>query len=143
MKNVLMLAVAITITLFWMLPDLAAADRSGIVLKVRDGDTIILNRQPIRLEGVHAPELNEPGGQEAYYFIRTLVLHRQVKCSLNTARSFDEVIGTCYLRYKDIGEALVAAGLGRDCPRFSNGKYKKFELAKAMRLILPEYCKAE
>ena len=35
--------------------------------------------------------------------------------------------------------ALIAAGLGRDCPRFSGGRYAQFERPEAKRFRLPGY----
>jgi endonuclease YncB( thermonuclease family) len=38
---------------------------AGPVTHVRDGDTIEVAGVPVRLNGLHAPELREPGGQAA------------------------------------------------------------------------------
>ncbi len=40
-----------------------AAELHGVVSHVRDGDTIEVENIPIRLNGVSAPELDEPLGQ--------------------------------------------------------------------------------
>ena len=51
---------------------LAAAEPtilSGTVTKVRDGDTIEIGKIPIRLNGVSAPELKEPFGQQSKQFM--------------------------------------------------------------------------
>ena len=37
---------------------------TGQVTHVRDGDTIVVGSMPIRLNGLAAPEGNEPGGEE-------------------------------------------------------------------------------
>ena len=41
---------------------------------------------------------------------------------------------------RDIGAALIEAGLARDCPRFSRGRYAELEPEAARRLPLPGYC---
>ena len=61
----------------------------------------------------------------------------------------DRRVGVCYLEGKDISATVVAAGLARDCPRFSGGRYQQAEaqVAAAGATIgrtyrLPGYCRA-
>ena len=39
------------------------------------------------------------------------------------ARTHGRRVGICYQQGKDIAEALIRAGLARDCPGFSGGRY--------------------
>ena len=115
---------------------------SGIVSKVRDGDTLEISRVPIRSSGMSAPELNEGGGEEAKFFIVNLVYGKRIQCSLTGEKSYDRFVGTCYFKHQDIGAALIRAGLALDCPKYSDGKYKKFEnKASRARIRLPAYCR--
>ena len=114
---------------------------SDIVTHVRDGDTIVVGRQPIRLNGIAAPERNEPGGNEATAFMKRLVLGKRVNCVLNGEVSHDRLIGRCYLNDRDIGRLIIAAGLARDCPRFSHRRYAGDETNASRRLPFPRYCK--
>jgi endonuclease YncB( thermonuclease family) len=41
---------------------------------------------------------------------------------------------------RDIGGELIEAGLARDCPRYSHGRYAALEPEAAHRLPLPDYC---
>ena len=50
-------------------------------------------------------------------------------------------VGWCYLDGQDIAEALVRAGLARDCPRFSGGQYAAAETPAARGLPFPSYCR--
>ena len=50
-------------------------------------------------------------------------------------------VGWCYLDGQDIAEALVKAGLARDCPRFSRGQYAAAETPAARGLPFPGYCR--
>ena len=52
----------------------------GEVTYVRDGDTIELGEMAIRLQGLAAPEWNEPGGTEAREAMIALVHGRMVRC---------------------------------------------------------------
>ncbi len=120
----------------------------GIVSHVRDGDTIELGPIAVRLQGIAAPEGNEPGGAIATDAMRDLVLGKDLRCDLTGDRSYDRVIGVCFLDDgRDVGEVMVFQGNARDCRRFSRGRYADAELhARAMGhdlsqiYALPEYC---
>lgn len=110
----------------------------GTVTHVRDGDTIEVDGRPIRLNGLHAPELDDPFGRNAAAMMRGLVDGRTVLCELTGERSYDRWIGRCYLDGQDIAIPLLEAGLARDCPAYSNGRYAPYEIATT--LPLPGYC---
>ncbi len=120
----------------------------GTVSHVRDGDTIEVGPIAIRLQGIAAPEGNEPGGDIATDAMRDLVLGKELRCDLTGDRSHDRVIGVCFLEDgRDIGEVMVFQGNARDCRGFSRGRYADAERhARAMghdlsRIdALPEYC---
>ena len=61
---------------------------TGTVTHVRDGDTIEVGKVPIRLNGVSAPELNEPLGNASKKFMRDLVLGKPVRCELTGAKTY-------------------------------------------------------
>ena len=66
-----------------VLPAAAQDALTGRVAHVRDGDTIVIGPStPVRLQGVHAPELDEPGGYEAQRFMAQLVTGERVECRL-------------------------------------------------------------
>ncbi|TVQ59039.1 MAG: thermonuclease family protein [Rhodobacteraceae bacterium] len=97
------------------------ADLVSAAVRVRDGDTIVVGGQPLRLSGLHCPELREPGGPEAAAAMRRLVAGAAVSCALTGARSYDRVVGRCAARGADLGEALIRAGLCARCPRYDGG----------------------
>lgn len=109
---------------------------------VRDGDTIEVDSIPIRFSGVSAPELKAPLGLKSKKYMERLVLGKEVRCELNGAKTYDRFVGVCYWDSIDIGIRIIQAGLAIDCPRFSDGKYAKYETIEAIRVIkLPRYCK--
>jgi micrococcal nuclease len=117
---------------------------TGTVTHVRDGDTIEVGKIPIRLNGVSAPELNEPLGQQSKQFMRDLIDGKRVRCELNGKKTYDRFVGVCYLGERDIGAAIIKAGLALDCPRYSGGRYKAIEKAAARGTIkLPKYCRTK
>jgi hypothetical protein len=47
----------------------------------------------------------------------------------------------CFENGEDIAARVIAAGLGRDCPAFSGGRYAQLETATVEALgDLPGYC---
>ena len=121
---------------------------TGEVTYVRDGDTIELGEMAIRLQGLAAPEWNEPGGTEAREAMIELVQDRTVRCELDGTRTYDRCAGMCYLDGVDISEAMVRRGLARDCRRFSQGRYAEAERRAAAdgttigwAYPLPGYCR--
>jgi len=122
-------------------------DLSGPVTHVRDGDTIEVAGVPVRLQGLHAAELSEPGGHDAKRFMAALVRGRDAACKLTGERNRDRMIGVCFVEHRagfvDLGEAMVAAGMARDCPRFSGGRYAEAEAeaGRAWSTPLPGYCR--
>lgn len=114
----------------------------GRVTHVRDVDTIEVNNLPVRLNGVDGPELDERGGRAAKVWMQKLVLRKRVKCWLNGEKTYDRWVGTCYTASdEDIGALAIQAGHARDCPRFSGGKYARFETRSSQALPLHSYCR--
>lgn len=113
-----------------------------------DGDGVAVAGIPVRLEGIVAPEIahpelgieEEPGGSEAAAFMARLVNGRTLVCELTGERSHGRPVGVCRLRGQDVGAAVIAAGLARDCPRFSKGRYAQLKQPVAKVLPLPSYC---
>ena len=123
-------------------PALAASTTlTGEVTKVRDGDTIEVGKIPIRLNGVSAPEMNEPLGPQSKSFMSDLVMGKRVRCKLDGTKTYDRWVGICYLNGQDIGATLIGAELALDCPKFSGGRYAEVERQGApVRIKLPPYC---
>src|SRR4051794_26106306 len=105
----------------------AAGERLAGRARVLDGDTITVEGIHVRLKGVAAPEVahfgrgGEPGGEEARDFMVKLVDGQTVVCDLTQERTWGRRVGWCYRNGRDVAEALIGAGLARDCPRYSGG----------------------
>ena len=124
----------------------AAGERLTGRAHVLDGDTVAVGGITVRLKGVAAPEIahfsdpGEPGGIEAKRFMVELVEGEVVVCDLSGERSHGRRVGICFRQGKDIAEALIAAGLARDCARYSGGRYAAAEQPEAVALPFPSYC---
>lgn len=119
----------------------------GVVVRVRDGDTLELAGRVVRLLGVAAPELHEPLGAKSREALERLVAGRPVACEPDGSRSHGRIVAICRVAGEDIGGRLIADGLARDCPRFSLGRYASLERAATARgarirelYPLPAYC---
>ncbi|WP_253282799.1 thermonuclease family protein [Ruegeria sp. HKCCD7318] len=123
-----------------------ATTLEGKVVHVRDADTIEIatdrGRFAVRLNGVDAPELNERGGQAGKRWMQRTYRNAIVTCNFNGQRSYDRWIAVCFDKNgADIGAAVINAGHARDCPRYSGGRYRKYE-TEASRAIPPKrYCR--
>lgn len=102
---------------------------------VRDADTLVVAGVPVRLNGIDAPEPNQPYGLEARVFMQSLVAGRTVLCQLNGERTYDRQVGTCFIDVNgetiDVAAAVISAGFGLDCRRYSGGRYRAFETPDA------------
>ncbi len=112
----------------------------SMVLKGRvyviDGDTIRINGTKIRLAGIDAPELDMPWGQKSKWAMVSICKGQFVTAELDGERSYDRLVGTCYLPDgRDIGAELVKLGLALDLPEFSRGKYRHLEPPGARRRL--------
>jgi micrococcal nuclease len=121
---------------------------TGQVTLVRDGDTIVVGNMRIRLNGLAAPEGDEPGGGAATQAMLELVQGRTLRCELDGERTHDRCVGVCYLDGTDVSEVMVQRGLARDCPRYSQGRYAEAEVQAAAAgatigddYPLPGYCR--
>jgi endonuclease YncB( thermonuclease family) len=121
-------------------PPVAAAERLVGRARAVDGDTLDVGGIRVRLQGVAAPELHEPGGPEAAAFMAELVEDRIVVCELGGRRSRGRRTGLCRREGLDVGAAEIAAGLARACNRYNQGRYAALETAAGRRLPLPAYC---
>jgi endonuclease YncB( thermonuclease family) len=123
-------------------PAAFAPDMVAGPARVRDGDTLVVGRQPVRLQGLHCPELRDPGGREAAETMRRLVAPGEVSCALSDARSHDRRVGVCRAGDDDLAEALIRRGDCARCPRHDrDGRYAAAQrAAPPWRRGLPRYC---
>lgn len=129
--------------LFAALPALAQSEISGTA-HVVDGNTIhvVTNGRTVRvrLQGIAAPDHQQPGGDEAAAFLEQYAEGEPVHCTLDKTQFQSLEIGICYIAGQDIAAAVVRAGLARDCPALSGSRYWAIERPEAQKLPLPGYC---
>ena len=120
----------------------AGSEVKGKVTHVRDADTIEVAGIPIRFDGVDAPDRGEPGFEAGKQWMRDQYGGRLVRCILTGAKTYDRSVGACYgSQGEDISAMVISVGLARDCPRYSKGRYKKFEPAESRSRPMKPYCR--
>lgn len=89
---------------------------SGPVVYVGDGDSLCVEVAPgplgwveVRLADFYAPELAEPGGQEAKRRLEAITVGQQLTCRADH-RSHDRVVADCKLKGRRLGDVLRQAG---------------------------------
>jgi endonuclease YncB( thermonuclease family) len=102
---------------------------------------------PIRLDGLAAPERDEPGGRQTTAAMVELVAGQRLRCVLDGKHTYDRCVAICYLEGR-VAAAMVRLGLARDCPTYSGGRYAVAERAAAAAgatigrsYQLPGYCR--
>lgn len=98
----------------------AAAERRdfrGTVTHVSDGDTVWVRPAtggapvPVRLQGIDAPEICQPFGEQARHALASRVLHKPVSVDVRGRDDFDRTLGRVTVQGQDVGAWLVFTGL--------------------------------
>lgn len=86
----------------------------GTVTGVIDGDTldVMLTSGPVRvrLNGVDAPEKNQPGGAEAKKALSDLVFGKQIELEPFEQDRYARLVGTVFIGERNINHELVQRG---------------------------------
>lgn len=124
--------------LFLLLPILLSAQTlKGKIIKVSDGDTVILldsdnTKHKIRLHGIDAPEKGQPYGNKAKEYLSGLIFDKTVKVDSKGTDQYKRVLGVIYLGDSNINAEMVRSGYAWNY-KYSKDKYyiKLQEKAKA------------
>ena len=88
----------------------------GVVTRVVDGDTVWVAASAdgellkLRLQGIDAPEICQPGGTEARQALKRRVLGQRVMVVFAAHDQYGRTIGTLHLQGEDMGRWMVAQG---------------------------------
>ncbi|EAL3926170.1 thermonuclease [Campylobacter upsaliensis] len=122
---------------------------TGKVSRVIDGDTIELlaktskenpynhiTKLKIRLYGIDAPELKQAYGKEAKEFLSALVLKQEVGLIIENKDKYERIVGTIFLKGKDINKEMVKNGYAHAYESFSKKYLAEQADAKMFKLGL-------
>lgn len=93
-----------------------AGEYQGIVSHVGDGDTVWIRPdgggrpRQLRLQGIDAPEICQPGGREAREALAGRVLHRRVSVTTSAEDDYHRPLGQLVLHGEDVGGWMVRRG---------------------------------
>lgn len=95
---------------------LSAHTLKGKIVRVTDGDTVVLldstnTQHRIRLNGIDAPERGQPYGTKATNFVKELAAGKQATVEYENKDRYGRILGTLYVGDKNINEELLKAGL--------------------------------
>lgn len=111
MRWLLMLALVLVPTL--------AAELEAVVTKVIDGDTIEAGERDVRLQGIDAPERDQPHGNEATAALKSVILHRRVRLAVQGTDQYGRFIAAVYRDGQNINRWLVEQGHAWEYNRYS------------------------
>lgn len=105
---------------------------------VVDGDTIRIGSTAYRLWGIDAPEQRQfcagwPAGVEATKALATLMRGKNVTCEPRTLDRYGRTVALCRADGKDLGAAMVSAGMAWAFVRYSNDYVGGEEIARAAK----------
>jgi micrococcal nuclease len=89
---------------------------TGKILQIVDGDTVRVQPdaggrpRKIRIEGIDAPEICQPGGRRARQALEARLLRRQVQVITRTTDDYGRGVGRITLDGDDVGRWMVAQG---------------------------------
>ena len=101
-------------------------DFAGQVTRVVDGDTFWISgqRTRIRVWGLDAPEIGNPGGSAATAQLAGLASGRSVQCNMRDVDRYGRIVGQCWLPDgRDIAAPMIASGTAREYCRLSGNYY--------------------
>jgi endonuclease YncB( thermonuclease family) len=97
---------------------------TGQRLHVVDGDTFDLDGERIRVWGIQAPEMRDPGGKAAKAGLQRILV-APVSCERKYLDPFERTVAQCFSGGKDIAAELVRQGFAVDWPYYSGGYYAR------------------
>jgi len=78
-----------------------------------DGDTLVCNRQKVRLTNVYAPEMNQAGGSAAKKKLQALVQNREVALRTHGRDRYGRVLAEVFVDGRRVEQAEVGPRGGR------------------------------
>ncbi|MFL9826936.1 thermonuclease family protein [Rhodoplanes sp. SY1] len=110
--------------------------------RVVDGDTIVVGREHVRLEGIDAPEKDQscrragkswPCGTLATSALRSLIRDRPVSCTVVGRDRYGRALGVCTAGGAEVNAGMVRAGFALAFRRYSDRYVPEEDVAKAKR----------
>lgn len=106
---------SILVLLFLFPIFLSAQTLKGKVVRVSDGDTVVLldadnTQQKIRLNGIDAPENGQPYGDKSKEYLSGLIAGKEVAVEVKGKDQYKRILGVVYLGDTNINAEMIRAG---------------------------------
>ena len=96
----------------------------GRVVRIVDGDTIVVEgqgiRQKVRLSGIDTPERDQPWGSAATREMRRLVAGKDVSVHWYKTDRWDRLIGNVLVDGEDVGLLMIERGMAWHIQRYAD-----------------------
>lgn len=87
---------------------------SGKVIRVSDGDTILLQsgsqRIKVRMYGIDAPELKQSYGEDSKNYLEKRILNKNVDVKVINEDKYGRKVGKVFYKNKDINLEMIKTG---------------------------------
>jgi len=101
-----------------------------------DGDTLKIGEQRVRLFGVDAPEMSQPGGREAQQFLLSITREHALTVKPVTKDKYGRTVARVFAGATDLSAHMASNGYALASSDFTRA-YTKFErAARAQRVGL-------
>lgn len=90
--------------------------QTGVVSRVVDGDTVWVqigtHEKPlkVRLQGIDAPEICQPGGGQAQRALKNRILGQTVTVTSSALDEYGRTVGTLHMQGEDVARWIVSNG---------------------------------
>ena len=127
------------LVLFFLYCNVGFAD----ILKIIDGDTIILNGKKIRFSGIDTPELKQTCikddkkifcGKSAKILLIKKIGDKIPKCKREGIDIYKRILAECFVNGESLSKFLVRSGYAFAYRKYSNKFIKDEEYARANKL---------
>lgn len=104
------------LALLFLLPILLSAQGlTGKIIRVSDGDTVVLldsdnNQHKIRLYGIDAPESKQAYGTKSKQYLSSMIAGKTVTVEYTKTDQYKRILGTIFYQGKNINEEMVRSG---------------------------------
>lgn len=104
------------LVLLFLFPILLSAQTlRGKVVRVSDGDTVVLldadnTQHKIRLNGIDAPENGQPYGDKSKEYLSNLIAGKEVTVEVKGTDQYKRILGVVYLGDTNINAEMIRAG---------------------------------
>ena len=112
----------------------ASAELVVGIPRIVDGDTLEIGQTTIRLSGIDAPEVAQPGGRDAVAALAALIDGKQTVCTGTERDDYNRLIATCNASAGDVGALLIQQGRAWAYVKYSSDYIDQEQAARSGRL---------